>query len=346
VNLQLAQLAFWRAVPRGYWIAWFLVAAVTIATQRGALSELPADVDAAGTVRSGAWIALALCIVPWIVLRAASQVAGWRAKEVEWLAKSPESPVSIATSAFAGILAAGCVLIALSAVAVELATPAGNVKLRRIGALEPDGLVGIHSERTVYHWRLDVPESPPGASLRVHLAFVPTDAYADVEWRAERAGHSNVATARVSSSCTVDVALPTGPGPVQVELRRVGGGGLVLLDERNVDHLAPVASERFASVTVALKLACATAAWIALALGFGSTLAPWLATLALLATTIAFELLRIREPWGSLPEILELCSRGIVPEPPSLALLRPVAILVVCGIWLAGIGARRRRRRS
>ena len=88
---------------------------------------------------------------------------------------------------------------------------------------------------------------------------------------------------------------------MQVEIRRVGGGGLVLLDERNVDHLAPVACERFASVTVALKLACATAAWIALALGFGSTLAPWLATLALLATTIAFELLRIREPWGSLP---------------------------------------------
>jgi len=340
VNPLLAALAFRRSVTRGFVLGALALAAVVVASQRA-----PTLDTGSAIAREGVWTVLILCLAPVLVRRAAATVGVWRSGEIDWLAKAPVARATVIVSAWLGTFAAALSVTGVIALAAELASPDAGACERRVGTTPaPANLVldGTAPAR----WIVD--DRPTGeVRARVYLAFVPIAVAADVEFVARDLStrEERLARARIASRTTLEVAVPRGNGPVELELRRVGAGGIVLLAEQRVDWLVTSSSARAASLATAAHVALAFAAWLAIALGLGAWMGGGIATASALALTLPGWLaenggLRSAWPAADLAETLDLVGRGVIPDLPSGTAVLGSVLGTVVGLALALAGTR------
>lgn len=343
----LAALSLRRALPRRFLILAIAIAAAIVATAR------PTGLGEGGALRrEGAWAVLAITLLPFVVHRAACAIPRWRAGEIDWLAKSPAPRAAVIAAAACGI-ATGviAVLVGIAAVAELSAWSAGGDRSdpqRRISSSRLEGPCVLDG-REPARWTV---ERPRGARrARVELAYVPLDVFADVEMavRDPRSGERRSTVARVTArtSIAVDAPADVDSAQIELELRRLGGGGIALLAEARVDWLGPAPSARLASLSLFAHAALAALAAAAIAFGLGSWMGPMLAT----GSTVSLALLgalvgpRAAALWPTMAfvEALDIAGRGVVPEAPGAATALASAAAAAAGLALAWLGTRRWR---
>jgi len=151
---------------------------------------------------------------------------------------------------------------------------------------------------------------------------------------------------RIGGRTSCEIELPPGAGPVVLRLERLGpGAGVALVGD--VAATASAASERLASVAVALRCWLALCAWSALALGLGAWFSAPTAAAGTLAIAVATWMAESAPAWlpgRDLGAALVAVGEGLVPAWPTLPALGAAAACVVLGLGLGAAGLRRWRR--
>ncbi|MBM3989578.1 MAG: hypothetical protein FJ298_01075 [Planctomycetes bacterium] len=343
MNLRLAALAVRRVAP--WWVA-LALALVGVLAASSAASSLPA---ASALARQGVWSVLALLATLTFVPRAAGLAARFSSLEFGWVGAQPLSRARWFATCLAGSLAAALAVCALAATLAESAARFDGASLREVGlAAVPER--GVLDGRESVRWSVD---AEAGETLRVELSCVNIEPTAEVEWRARRGGEQRRVRATISRPQALELAIPAGVGPVELELERTSGGALVVLSGERLQRLAPCGSSRSASLALACHALLAWSALMALALG----LAPWIGTrlagaLALVVPLAAWlagdEFAVDVSPTGALVRALEVAGRGLVPALPSLAEVACAAACSAVGgvLFVRGLGRERGRERE
>ena len=334
MNPGLARLAFRRALAPGVVVAWILLAALLLsrdwAGENALLEAAGEGADsgqfARGLLREGAWTFLAIGMLPILVLRAARTVSAWHAGELEWLASRGSSRGTILVSTWIGTWAGGAVLLALSCLAIELrAGPAGS----NIGSLRRASGLALAS-------------APPGSRARLEIGLVASSgSAAEVVLRARRGREERTSRVRVSAGGAIEVEIPPGTGPVQMELGCSEPGASAVVASGPAEVWVPCTTDRAASAEILLRMLVALAAWSALALGLGAWMSPPIAAAAILAAWIPAWLGGSRPAWlpaGDLWEALRVAGMGRVPESLDPRAFSGGALLAAAGLALAAAG--------
>lgn len=347
MSAPFARLAARRTLPRALVLATLISGLLAVTTLRTSQTPFESGLDPGATARAGAWTLMAIALGPWLVFRAAATVARWRRGEIDWLASTPASRLQLMVSAWFGTFAASLAVVAVVATVAELTVPVDRSTFALRTRLETPERAVIDGSNTL-RWSSAVPEVRPGSKLRLQLAFVPIEVFADVEWSATRGSERTEVRQRVFSRCALDVDAPSGSGEVTFELARVEGGGIVLFDEPGLAVLEPGASSRASSTALALHCALVLAAWSALALGFGAWMRPTIAFASLAALSFATFVIELDAlaaflPWIELAKAFDSSSRGVVPAWPTWSAYGSTIALVATGLALACAGTRRWR---
>ncbi len=299
--------------------------------------------------RHGVWIGLLLVLAPYLAARAAATIPAWRRGEVEWLAASAAGRARIVLSVWLGQVAAALVFALFAGTAAELA--AGPARPGRALAARYASASFVLSEGSPAQvLRIDAEPAPAGAVLRARLDYFGAGTAAEVRLALRRAD-SLMATevrAALGAPGALEVALPAGEGPLEVVLERGAGEALVTLEPDGLELLVPIASERLASASVALRAWLALCVTLALGLGLGAWLSAPTACLGLLAIVVPAllspsEAARL-SPWSGLARTLSLCGQNLTAGPPSVRSLAAAAVLGLLGLLLAVAGLRTWRR--
>lgn len=341
MSLRLAVLALRRTAPP--WLALALVL-VGLLAARAATSSTPAG---SALARQGVWTFFLLVSTVAFVPLAASLAARFSTTEFGWVGAQPEGRARWFLASLAGTLGAalGATLLAISL--AEFAARDAGATLREVGlAAAPER--GVLDGREPVRWSV---EASAGETLRVQLLFVAIEPTAEVEWSAERGGERRSVRATLARPQALELAVPPGAGPVQLELARTSGGALALLAGERLQRLEATDSPRFASLVLASHALLAFAALLALALGLG----PWLGTrlaaalslvLPLAAWLVGEEFAADVSPWGALVRALEVTGHGLVPAVPSWLELCAALLCAALGMALFIRGLGRERGRS
>lgn len=341
MSLRLAALALRRTAPP--WLALVLVL-VGLLAARAATSDEPAG---AALARQGVWSFLLSTSTLAFVPLAASLAARFSTTEFGWVGAQPYGRARWFLASLAGALGAALGVTLLAAVLAEGAARHAGATLREVGlAAVPER--GVLDGREPVRWSVD---AEAGETLRVQLLFVPIEPTAEVEWSAERGGERRSVRATLSRPQALELAVPPGAGPLQLELARTSGGALALLAGERLQRLVTIGNARRASPALAAHALLAFAALLALALGLG----PWLGTrlagtlslvLPLAVWFVGDEFASDASPWGALVRALEVSGHGLVPAAPSWVELLAALSCVVLGMALFTRGLGRERGRS
>lgn len=341
MNVRLAALALRRVAP------WWLALALTLVGALAASSAASSESAASALARQGVWSALALLATLSCVPRAAALATRFSGAEFGWVGAQPLSRARWFAACLAGSGAALLAVCLLAAAFAESAARFEGSAAREVGlASVPER--GVLDGREPVRWSVEAAEDE---RLRVELLFVSIEPTAEVEWRARRGGEQRSVRATLSRPQALELAVPPGAGPVELELERTSGGALVLLSGERLQRLVPCSTLRSASLALACHAMLAWSALLALALGLapwiGTRLAAALALVAPLAAWLAGEEFAVdSSPTGALARALDVAGRGLVPALPSLAEVTCAAACVTLGLGLFVRGLGRERGRA
>lgn len=357
MNRALARLAFARSFPRA-WTLCVLGLTLLLAnagdsgdasvTNAGTATLQALGLDSAHVQRSLArqelWTALLLLWAPGLLVLAAGTVPAWRRGEVAWLAPAALGRGRILASTWLGAALAGALVLLTCAVAAEVRAGEGPPG-QRLGQDMPTPRVVLLEGDDARTWQVT---PPAGArTLRVPLVAVMGGALPTVRLSVQRAsGPPRSLERAIPGHVTCEVPLPTGSGPLEVRLERLGpGAGVAVLGA--AAFTTPAASERLASVGLFARAWLALCAWSALALGLGAWFSGATATLGTLAVAVATWMSDAAPGWlpgRDLGHALEIVGEGFVPPALGAAELAAAAAFVLCGLLLgrAGLGTWRR----
>jgi hypothetical protein len=353
---KLALLAAERVHPVLTWLplgaALLLCGAEARASFERAHALVAAGPPLGAWVRASVWAALAALGLPFVVGRAAGLARRWRLADAEWLAPSPLSPASIQGALLAGTSLAAFLLVALGALAAEAFAPAAP-GLRWAGTV---GLAPAVLAEGAPPATCEVAGSVPARGTR--LAIRPTlapgsgQAVSLCASLASASGEVSRVEARIHGRTTLELAVPDPDGaPLRFTLERSGPGAVLVLPGREADLLAPLPTDRSASLALGVRAWLALAAWMALAAGLGAWMRTSLAallvlSLALLALAADAELgtaLRRFLPGGDLALAYARVAAGVVPPGPDAGAVLADLAGFLAGLVLlrAGLGVRR-----
>jgi hypothetical protein len=355
VNLALASLSLRRSLP---WPLIALAGLVALILARGAAALAPVLPVGGGVeralAREGMWTGMLAVLLPLFVLRQAGTLARWRRGEADWLACARHGQVLV--SAWSGAFAGGLLVLLFAALCAELTAGSGRAGLR-IEAQLPAPRVVLVGGRGAQRWRVEGADGElgQGSLLRARVVLVAGAPAAEVRFSARRAeadGATTTVRRRISGRGSVLLDVPSGSGPLELELEREEPAAIVALEGDGVELVRPVASERAASAAILARAALALAAWLALALGLGAWLSSPTAALFLLALALPVWLaagdphaaLRGAWPWSGLPEAIEVAGQGFAPPLPTARALATTVLAVAAGLGLARAGLRDWRR--
>jgi hypothetical protein len=352
LSLELVRLALRRTLAPGLCAVAVLLAAAFLAStwQPDALAvEALGERESSGALaRQSLWTALLATLGPILIARAALIVPRWRRGEVDWLLAAQRSRAELVLSTFVGLAAAAAGFVGFAGATAEIGAgyaSAGRALEARFGTpsqvLEGETLVR----------RLTLDPLPAGAVLRVRLQYLggapAVDLRLSVRALATDAPPSAV-EARVFASGVLEVPLPPVVGPVELRLERTGETALVALRENGIEIAVPTASERGASMRVAVRAWIALCAALAVALGLGAWLSGGAAVTGALALTWVALLARApaggKWPPAALGDALELAGEGLAAPWPSARSLALAAAVIALALFAAAQGLEHWRR--
>ena len=314
----------------------------------GGAADLAADSATAlarASAREGVWSIAILAVVPLLALRAARTVAGWRKGEGDWLGSRRASRGTIFLSTWVGTWIGGAAVLALAGLAIELGVGSGGPTFRRAGEIALPPAAWITPE-TPSRWTAREGESrwPPGSRARVERGFgAGTNASVEILLRALRGdGAERTASARIAARGVVEVEIPEGNGPLDLEIACARAGARAFVVSDSVEVWEPGARESSASVEILARVALALLAWSALGIGLGAWLSPPTAALALFAAwTPAF--LAGDPGWfpaADLWRALEITGSGRVPHSVDPVSIATALALAAIGLAIGAAGSR------
>jgi len=307
---------------------------------------------ARGLGRQGVWSGVLLFLAPILLLRAGNTVTRWRSGECDWLGSRPTRRPQILAATWAGMSLAALLLLGMTAALVEGAQVgsgdeetfryAGSYSLDEIRRLEP-------GETT--RWTLPDPGETQGErqpELRVLVTRTLGNAISTgIVFGATRAGISVEDEHHIMQRGRASVLLPPGTGDVELSMRNVGEGSIAILTPNTFEVWMP-ASERMASMSIAVRAFVLLTALMALALGLGAwvggaTAAGSALTLWLLALRLDFSAF---VPGARLTRAIGFVGDGRLPEPYDLRALVGLGCALVLGMLLGVRGIRSWRHGS
>jgi len=305
---------------------------------------------ARGLGRQGVWSGALLFLAPILLLRAGGTVGRWRRGECDWLGSRPAGRLPILASTLSGMCLAAALLLGMIAALVEGASSgsadtfryAGSYSLNEIRRLEPGESL---------RWTLPDPgdlESDREAEVRVLVTRTMGNAASTrIVFGATRGGVHGSTEHHILQRGRASVSVPRTAGDVELSLQNVGEGSLAILTPDTFELWLP-ASERMASVSLAVRFFVLLAALMALALGMGA----WVggATAAGGALALWFALLRLDlgafVPGARLARAIGFVGDGRLPEPYDLRGLVGLGLASLCGLALGVHGIRSWRHDS
>ncbi|MAF67548.1 MAG: hypothetical protein CMJ84_18070 [Planctomycetes bacterium] len=351
VNRSLFLLALRRGLRPGLIVAALTLAGALLLTGGAGSGLEVGGEDGArierGLARQAMWTALCLLVAPAIAIAAAREVGRWRAGEAAWLAARAAPPRVIVGSTWLG-LTAGAGLAALALILSAEAAAGGaaaGVPLRAAGVLRTEMLEAPVTPGTL-SWSCPAPaQLAPASRARLALAvWARGGPAAQIALAVERAGGGGRTTLerRLARAAIVDIELPRGAGDFLFTLEHRGEGAAVVLEQGALTLLVPVASERLASVELALRLLLALASWTAVGLGFGAWMsAPGAALVLAGAQALVWLAAGPAGPWfpaSDLGAALAWTGAGIVPPTLTPAAWLGTAGWVAAGLVIARLG--------
>ena len=328
-------------------VLWFLALAPT--------SELDRTLDRAGSAHPSEFadrLLLAACLcVPLAVWPAAQSFRHWRRGEIDWLASAAASPWKWLTTCWAGTGGAACALIAF-ALLLTAAGPGATqpVRERLQRCTCPAVVLGGTNPRWSVALQLEPRAEQPGARLWIPVRSVGAAPAATLFARARRQGArpgapeslATESSQRVFAARHLELELPSGQGPVLLDLWVAGGQALVFLER---DALLVTAGAGLpawcASARLSFGVLVLVLAATALALGLGAWLRPATALCGVLALALAAELLArswpalsMWLPWTATGEQWRSLRSGLYLAGWPMRALASTAACVVVGLAL------------
>jgi hypothetical protein len=354
------------------------------ASDAARLADQGGSAVAAGLAREGIWLVFVLGIIPLLVLRTAASVAPWRIAtqtgagggrgashaaaarhgDAPWLATRAVSNATIAVSTWLGATLACLALVSLFAVAVDFR---GGTSPTPVAAGTLDGPTerwAASGSSLAWHAELPAGFASRSTTVSIELGLgAGAGAATQVRLRARRQPDGvttqvdrmppseTAATTRIGNRGTIEVALPPGRGGVDFELACLGENARICVLSERVELWSRDAGSHAATLSIAIRLALATCAWLALALGLSPFLSSATAAFAVLAAWIprwwsdagpsAFPSRCL--PGADLFDALSVVGDGRAPAWPGIASYAGTVAVVGLGLVLAWAGLRRWR---
>lgn len=297
--------------------------------------------------RSEAWGLLGLLALFVSVGRAARSARAFGAGDALWASTGRVGPWSQAGAAFLGEVLGFTLWLCVFGAWIEVSLPESSNSWQELGALAP--LARAQTDAGEARWTVDPGATTGPASTsageRVSVSWSWLGDYSPLECVrlvARRGPESRSASARPQLAQRVEVELPPGAGPVQLELQAVGAERALGIARLATARLRP-ASERLASLQLALRWLCVGALLIAAAQGLGAWMEPTIAAslLIVLWGVAALESGQALLPGTDLEAAFELTSQGRVPPPLAARTWLALPLWVLAALALR-VGALRR----
>jgi hypothetical protein len=297
-----------------------------------------------GLLRGSVWTLLPLVLVLVSVSAAARDPERWRRGEGLVLGTRRAPPWRVATSVWAG-RTLGLVLWTLAIAAAGELGAAGSAPCFEIGPRESLSAARPAAAGGAFSIELaGARDLPPGS--RARLSWYWLGDYSSLETvhlKAWRTGSETTRTRAQSALVQhIEIDLPTGSGPLQLQVTTVGAESALAIGGLVLEYLHP-APERLGTWRLLVALAWFGATLLALAAGLGAWIsAP--SSVALLTVTWcaawiegALEAL----PGLALPRMLRSVSAGHVPQAEEGAVWFVGALLISLGLALRVLALRR-----
>lgn len=280
VERGLIWLALRRTLSPGVLAIFALLAAALVrrewAGDAARLAATDADALERGLARAGVWLGLLPVALAATLGRAAGLVGRWRAGEANWLAPRALPRGGAVLSMWLGVVLAGLALLLAAACCAELAAGGAPPTHASGGLLEGRGVARLDGGRRV-RFELEDPRAPTGARLSFELGLrLDSGVAGELALRARRAGApGSLRELRRSlgSAARLELEVPPGRGPVEIELERLGDGALFVLAPR-AELWLPAASEALGSVGLWARAGIALAVLAAAVLGLAAWTRP------------------------------------------------------------------------
>lgn len=336
----LMSLAFRRTLWPAILMGGLAVGWVLWSGSANAGSALAAWSHAPGVLRYAIWMTGLLVAGPLLIGQAAALGHRLGGADAAWCASRPASRLAVLASSWAGAALAGWVWILLLAATAELgAGPQERDALQPVGMAELSPIAASGSD--VVSWEVDAPLSDDATVLRLPVGLIATGGpSARIRVRLTRAqgGESIERELLVATTRPVEVGLPSGEGPLRLELERLGDGALVLVPAQRAQWWRAMESAGSASLLLTGMGLLISQALLALALALGVWMRPAAATALVLAVGVA--LWFSSGPIGGWGAVMEHVAGGDVPGSPSLLGAGVALMGTIIGMALAWSGLR------
>jgi hypothetical protein len=350
VALALARLALRRSL--GWPLLLGVVIVFTMAILPGASMPEAVTGDTASLgrmlARSRLWMLTGLIVTLLCIPRAASAANAARSLEGDLFSASalPRSIDVLAT--WCGVASAGMILLVLGAISAELAAGGSGEALSPAANFENPSIRLV--ERSGARWEIPLDEGlleqaqDPRARLLVDVVALPWEARSTSFSAHVDADESSGETVRVLLDGRARLSLPLGRGKTRtLEIGRADEGAVAIVPASSIAlHLAAPLGERSASLRLFASGALSLLAACALALGLGTWMQAWIASLGVLSLGLTPALLGLHGLPGA--RIGSLLTGDV---PPAMTFPEAAVLLgaILLGLGLAA-AARGRRRES
>ena len=349
INRQLFQLYARRSLRPGIGIALVALTALILLMNRAPEHELLSTARSAqlerGLVRADLFFLAALVLLPVLVAGAAATFQRCQATERDWMISSPAARTSLTLSIWIGLWCGTLVWLGATLGLAELLAGGaeGSLQLEDSRALTEAEWI---ADAQLLRWSSDFEPWTKGTQLELSAGVLgSTTTVESFELRVLKARSEaplSVSQCQAGRHIVLGAELPAGEGTLWFELRTIGDTpSRLLLDSPTLTRFIP-APERSGALHWFLRLALASAVWLALGLGLGAWLSTG-STLLALGAVWALIWLEVGDgasaagwnliPGGDLPAALGLVAQGRVPA--ALPAATWLGNLIGIGIGLA-----------
>lgn len=282
------------------------------------------------------WSGSLWLVIPIVLLHAARLPSRWRGVESGWIASRPNGRMRVVCSAWLGTWFGATLLVGVVFVGAELGAGKTSAATAWKHAGEFVGPARGIVPAAGVHWTLD--EGEAGRLARIQVALAPGEApFADARFTAQRGEHETHTEATLIARGELELELPSGTGPIEFELTRIGTGATLVVRDSRIDFFSPATSRFDASASIFAHAVLTLGALIAVALGLGSWLGTGYAFALLLSAWLGFWFQPGGASWlpgNALPGILAELHTGRAPLPPTLTAWLGALGCTAWGYWL------------